>query len=90
MKDGSFKNASKMIPLVGWVASYLLFSPTLSNKNGQWGLECSSLFCRWISVNTEGKSTGYDPEAPGSYNIIVLGVLVAILNIATYVQVSVR
>ena len=58
-------------------------------KNGQFGLECKSLVCRWISVDGEGNSTDYDPEAFGSLVVIMLAFLMIFFNVATFVQISV-
>ena len=58
-------------------------------KNGQFGLECKSLVCRWISVDGEGNSTYYDPESFGSLVVITLAFLMIFFNVATFVQISV-
>ena len=72
-----------MLPPLGFVRMYMI-------KNGQHGLECKSLDCRWISVDDEGNSTDYDPEVLGSLAVIILFLLMLIFNIATFVQISVR
>jgi hypothetical protein len=89
MDNKIFRYASSLIPLLGWIIPILIFAKTLVGTYGQFGLECKSLLCRWISVDTEGNPTEYDPEASGSLIIIIAGLLMLILNVATYVQIRV-
>ena len=89
MDDKGFQYATKIVPLSGWVLSFVVFAPTLSNKYGQTGLECKSLVCRWIMIDGENKPTNYDPEGPGLVLVLIFAVLMVVLNIATYIQVSV-
>jgi len=58
-------------------------------KNGQFGLECKSLVCRWISIDGEGIPTDYDPESIGSVVTIILALFMLIFNVATFIQISV-
>ena len=85
----NFRYGSKIIPLAGWVLALLMFSPTLSDKNGQFALECQSMICRWISKDSDGNPTGYDPEVSGQLAIILVAFVIVVLNLATYIKVSV-
>ena len=89
LDDPIFKYGSKIIPLAGWVLSLLMFSPTLSDNNGQFALECQSMICRWISKDSDGNPTGYDPEVSGQLAIILVAFVIVVLNLATYIKVSV-
>ena len=87
--DKSFQYARKIVPLSGWVLSFAVFSPTLSDKSGQFGVECKSLLCRWIMIDEENKPTNYDPEKPGLILVLICAVFMVVLNVATYIKVSV-
>ena len=89
MDDKGFQYASKIVPLSGWVGSFVVFSPILSDKYGQSGVECRSLLCRWIMIDGDNKPTNYDPEGPGLVLVLIFGLFMIVLNIATYIQVSV-
>ena len=56
---------------------------------GQFGLECKSLVCRWISIDGNGNSTDYDPEYEGAWVVIVMFVLTFFLNLASYIKIRV-
>ena len=66
-----------------------MFVKTLASKNGQYGLECMSLVCRWISVDAENNPTTYDPELFGTVVLFILLILMVALNVATYIKVRV-
>ena len=89
MSNKIFRYAAALTPLIGWLIALLMFAKTFVGKYGQFQLECKSLVCRWISVDTEGNPTEYDPEMSGSLMIIIAGLLMLILNVATYVQIRV-
>ena len=89
MDDKGFQYASKIVPLSGWVGSLVFFSPILSDRYGQVGLECKSFICRWIMIDGDNKPTNYDPEGPGSVLVLIFGLFMVVLNIATYIRVSV-
>ena len=89
MDNKVFRYAAILIPLIGWLLPLVMFAKTLVGTYGQFGLECKSLLCRWIMVDTEGNPTDYDPEASGSLMIILSGLLMLILNVATYIKIRV-
>ena len=67
-----------------------MFSPTLDDKKGQFALECQSMICRWISKDSNGNPTNYDPEVSGQLAIILIAFVIVVLNLATYIKVSVN
>ena len=87
--EKSFQRASKIVPAMCWILPPLMFLRSYMIKNGQFGLECKSLVCRWISVDGEGNSTDYDPEALGSLVVVILALLMIGFNVATFIQISV-
>jgi len=89
MKDKSFKYASRVVPIIGWVVAFLMFTPCFMDKYGHMAVECKSLLCRWISLDDENIPTGYEPEVYGTLMTIIVGVLMLILNVATYIRVRV-
>ena len=60
-----------------------------AQTNGQFALECQSMICRWISKDSDGNPTGYDPEVSGQLAIILVAFVIVVLNLATYIKVSV-
>ena len=89
IEDKGFQLASKVVPISCWIISPLMFIRMFMIKNGQFGLECKSLVCRWISIDGDGNSTDYDPEALGSAVVIILALFMLIFNVATFIQISV-
>ena len=55
--DRVFRWASKLLPLVAWAIGLAIFCPTWIKSNGQFGLECKSMTCRWISKDENGNPT---------------------------------
>jgi hypothetical protein len=89
MDNKIFRFAAILIPLLGWLLAILMFTETLVGTYGQFGLECKSLLCAWIGLDTEGTPTDYDPVALGSLMLVLSGLLMLILNVATYIRVRV-
>ena len=56
---------------------------------GQFGLECKSLVCRWISIDGNGNSTDYDPEYEGTMVLMAMFALMFFLNLASYIKIRV-
>ena len=56
---------------------------------GQFGLECKSLMCRWISIDDNGSSTDYDPEYDGTMALMAMLAIMFFLNLASYIKVRV-
>ena len=89
-KDGRFFQwASKLLPVAAWTLGLLIFCPTLIKRNGQFGLECKSMTCRWISIDHDLMPTEYDPEISGQVLVMIIGTLIVFLNLGTYIKVSV-
>ena len=90
LDNKGFRYAAILTPLLGWLLATVMYAKTLVGTYGQFGLECKSLICRWIMVDTEGNPTDYDPEASGTIMVILSGLLMLILNVATYINIRVK
>ena len=81
--------ASRMIPIFAWIFGFLIFIKTLFPQFGQYGVECKSMICRWISIDEKGNPTDYNPEYGGTMVLIGLMGLLLALNLASYIKVRV-
>ena len=88
--DRVFQWASKLLPVVAWAIGLAIFCPTWIKSNGQFGLECKSMTCRWISKDENKNTTEYDPEVSGQILVIIIGTLILLFNIATFIKLRVR
>ena len=87
--DGKmFLRSCKLFPILAWVFPILQLMPTLIGEYGQFGLQCKILSCRFITVNRDGSRTNYDPHNTYGALVITIGLLMIILNVATYLQVA--
>ena len=87
-KNKSFQYCCRIVPIIGWVLTLILHLPTLTHQYGRLGLVCKEYSCLMINVDTE-----QNPFTPGPmiiYVMIILvsGILLLVLNVVTYVQVS--
>ena len=89
MNEPIFKISSILTPIIGWAMAMSMFAPTLMSSYGQFSLECRSRICRWISIDSEGIPTDYDPEVHGHRAIMAVACIIAVLNVTTYMKVSV-
>ena len=78
-----------MIPIFAWIFGFLIFIRSLFPQFGQYGVECKSMICRWISIDDKGNPTGYNPEYDGTMVLIGLMGLLLALNLASYIKVRV-
>lgn len=90
MNEPIFKIGSTLTPLLGWAIAMSMFAPTLMSSYGQFSLECRSRICRWISIDSEGSPTYYDPEVHGHRAVMAVACIILVLNVTTYVKVSVK
>ena len=90
MNEPIFQIGSKLTPLLGWAIAMSMFAPTLMSSYGQFSLECRSRICRWISIDSEGNPTYYDPEVHGHRAVMAVACIILVLNVTTYVKVSVK
>ena len=87
--DRVFRWASKLLPVVAWAIGLSIFCPTWIKSNGQFGLECKSMTCRWISKDENDNPTEYDPEGSGQILVMIIGTLILLLNITTFSKLRV-
>ena len=90
MNEPIFQIGSKLTPLLGWAIAMSMFAPTLMSSYGQFSLECRSRICRWIGIDSEGNPTYYDPEVHGHRAVMAVACIILVLNVTTYVKVSVK
>ena len=81
--------ASKIIPIFAWIFGFLIFIRSLFPQFGQYGVECKSMICRWISIDDKGYPTDYNPEYGGTMVLIGLMGLLLALNLASYIKIRV-
>ena len=87
--DGKiFQRTCKVVPMMAWALSILQLMPTLIGEYGQFGLQCKLLSCRFITVNRNGSQTSSDPHNTYGGVIIIIGLLIIVLNVATYLRVA--
>jgi hypothetical protein len=61
--------------------------PALMGKAGQFGLECKTLRCRYINIDSDGNTIlKTDLDSLIKLIIMAMGMMILILNIATFVQ----
>ena len=82
-------HAAKFVPILGWIFGFVVFMKTLFPKFGQYGVECKSMVCRWISVSDKGDPTDYDPEYFGTMVLMAMFALMFAINLASYIKVRV-
>ena len=87
-KKEGFQRSVILIPVMAWIIPFLFLVPTLIGKYGQFGLECKTLILRFIPININGNPTAIEPETFMSGVMGIVGILVFLLNIATYAQIS--
>ena len=85
-QSSKFQQASKIIPMLAWVVSFLWLLLTGIGKYGQFGLDCKILMCKFINQNLDGSKS--NPEKAYALGIIGIGVFILLLNILTYVRIS--
>ena len=88
--DRVFRLASKLLPVFVWAIGLAIFCPTWIKSNGQFGLECKSMTCRWISKDENKTPTEYDPEVSGQILVMIIGTLILLLNVTTFIKLRVR
>ena len=85
-QGAKFQQASKIIPILAWVVSFLWLLPTSIGKYGQFGLDCKILMCKFINQNVDGSKS--NPEKTYALGIIGIGFFILSLNILTYIRIS--
>ena len=82
-KSRKFKYACTLTPVFGWLLSFIILLPTLVGRYGQFGLECKSFRCQFISINEHGEPLGFGPDKLFGFLIVFSGCLMVSFNIAT-------
>ena len=85
-KNIKFHQATKVVPLMTWVASVLWILPTAMGKFGQFGVGCKYMGCRMIEQDVDGNIA--DPEKTLFLAIAAIGIVMFVMNILTYARVS--
>ena len=89
-KCEKFRGISIVFPVLAWIISFLFFSPVLLKEAGQFGLECKVLTCRYININIDGGPVETNLHIGLKALVITIGVVILILNIATFSKVSMK
>ena len=79
-----------ILPLLGWFISVIWLLPTLFGVFGQFGFECRTLKCRFINVNNDNTVTSFGPDRAFFLFIFLLGFVLLVLNIATYLKLKMK
>ena len=87
-KNESFQYCCTIIPIMAWALTLIFFLPSLTHQYGQIGMKCKIFSCIIINVDNEGNPVSPDPMGIYFMIIILSGMVLLILNIVSYVQVS--
>ena len=83
----TFTYACRIVPLMGWIASFVLLFPTLLGVFGQFALECKSYRCIMVDVDKNCKAEKHSPLSCYVLTIITCGILAFLFNAATFGKV---
>ena len=73
---------------MAWIIPFLFLVPTLYHKYGRFGLECRTMIPRIIPIDSGSNPTSTEPEWVLGSIMFIPGVLILVLNIVTYAQIS--
>ena len=82
-----FQLACKMLPSTTVTFGLIIWLPTLLRHNGRFGFECKTFSCRVVHVDVNEDPISSDPFAVFSGTIMISGIFLMILNIATFIKV---
>ena len=82
-----FKYACKVLPIMGWIISFIALIPTLAGKFGRFGLECKSFRCQIIDIGEDREATKLSPLKCYSGTILSCGILMFLFNVSTFGQI---
>ena len=85
-KNIKFHQATKVVPLMTWVASVLWILPTSMGKFGRFGVDCKVMGCLMLKKDVDGNMA--DPEKTLFLAIAAIGIVMFVLNTLTYARVS--
>ena len=84
----AFEKASRLTPCLAWAISWLSMIPTLLPRYGSFELECKSLMCISINIDSEGHPIKTGAMDVLKYVVGVMTLMMLILNVATYLKIS--
>ena len=87
-KKADFRRKTKFMIAMAWIIPFLFLTPTLYDSYGQFGLECRTMIMRILPIDSGGNPTSTEPEWVLGSIMFIIGVLMFVLNIATYAQIS--
>ena len=87
-KSKLFRRASKLIPVLAWIVAFVIPLPTLLGKYGQFGFVCRTFGCTFININLDGSKANSDPQTMYGMSVVIIGLLMIILNVATFNRIS--
>ena len=87
-KTKTFQHIGKAVPVMAWILSSLWLTPTLIGSYGRFGLECQTFLCKYIDINHDGNRPKNHPEYFYTLSVVVTGMVMLFLNIATYVKIK--
>ena len=82
-----FKYACRVLPIMGWIISFIVLIPTLAGKFGRFGLECKSFRCQIINIGEDREPTKLSPLKCYSGTILFCGILMFLFNVSTFGQI---
>ena len=83
-----FRRASKLIPIMAWIVAFVIPLPTLLGIYGQFGFVCRTFGCIFIDINLDGSKADSDPQTMYGMSVVIIGILMMILNVATFKRIS--
>ena len=87
-KKEHFRRYSKILPIIAWIIPVFFFLPNLVGINGQFGLECKTIVCRYINIDSDGNTIKLDLDSMLSPIMMTMGGIMLLLNVATFIQIS--
>ena len=87
-KSKCFQYSCRIVPIMAWILTLTIFLPTLTGQYGRNEILCKIFLCSMINVDTEDKPIFPGPMAFYLIIIAFSGILLFLLNILSYVQVS--
>ena len=87
-KQPEFRRKTKFMIAMAWIIPFLFLVPTLYRKYGRFGLECRTMIPRIIPIDSSSNPTLTEPEWVLGSIMFIPGLLIIVLNIITYAQIS--
>ena len=81
-----FRRICKLMSVMAWLISFASLLPTFVGNYGQFGFRCKTFACSFITANVDGSQTTLDPKTLYGITVVILGILMIIANVATYLK----